>query len=173
MSSSPSILHKSSYCTSHLFLHAFCNKIVKSAGILKYCLHEVTVLQWMGLFTPQTMVSFLISLHIQEITYVGYTWITLEVFHLKTQELQTFSLLVKAEIIKNNEEACIYNHSLLCQPAFLTPYMGYWEDTASWEKSVKKRKPNPKQTPNEVKAIYTFCWYRNIFIDARRSSASC
>lgn len=53
-----STLHESSYCISHLFSHAFCNKIVKGADILKYYLHEVTVLQWMGLFTPQTMVSF-------------------------------------------------------------------------------------------------------------------
>lgn len=85
----------------------------------------------MGLFTPQTMVSFLISLPIQEISYVGHTWIALEVFHLKTQELKTFSLLVKAETIENNEEVCIYNPSLLCQTTFLTPYMGYWENTAS------------------------------------------
>lgn len=64
-SNSQSTLHESCYCTSHLLLHTFCNKIVKSADILKYYLHEVTVLQWMGLFTPQTMVSFLISLWIQ------------------------------------------------------------------------------------------------------------
>lgn len=64
-SNSQSTLHESSYCTSHLLLPAFCNKIVKSADILKYYLHEVTVLQWMGLFTPQTPASFLISLWIQ------------------------------------------------------------------------------------------------------------
>lgn len=57
-SNSQSTLHESSHCTSHLFLHAFCNKRVKSADILKYYLHEVRLLQWMGLFTPQTMVSF-------------------------------------------------------------------------------------------------------------------
>lgn len=66
-SSSLSKLHESSYCTSHLFLHTFCNKIVKSADILKYYLHEVTALQWMGLFTPQTMVCFLISLWIKKL----------------------------------------------------------------------------------------------------------
>ena len=92
MSSSWSTLTKSSYCTFCLFLHAFCNKIVKSTDILQYYFHEVTVLQWMGLFTPQTMVPFLISLHTKEISYVGYTWITLEVFHLNTQELKPFSL---------------------------------------------------------------------------------
>lgn len=62
----------------------------------------------MGLFTPQTVVSFLIFLHIQEISSVGCTWITPEVFNLKTQEVLTFSLLAKADTVENNEEVCIY-----------------------------------------------------------------
>lgn len=102
----------------------------------------------MGLFTPQTMFSFLISLHIQGISYVGYTWITLEVFHLKTQEVQTFPLLVKAETIENNEEVCIYNHSLLCQTTFLTPYMGYRENKL---RKVCQKNQNQIQTKHQMK----------------------
>lgn len=168
MSSSQTALHNSSYCTSRLFLQAVCNKIVKSTDILKYYLHEVTVLQWMGLFMPQTMVSFLISLHIQEIGYVRYTWVTLEVFHLKTQEVETFSLLVKTETIENNEEAIIHSNSLLCQITFLTLTWGTWKILQAGRSLTKK------QTEHQMtqRLAIHFFWYRSICIDAR-SSANC
>lgn len=68
---------------------------------------------------------------------------------MKTQELKTFSSLVKARTIGNNEEACVYNHSVLCQTMFLTPYMMCRENTASLEKSESKQTNNQEMGLNE------------------------
>lgn len=103
----------------------------------------------MVLFTPQTMVSFLISLHIQENSYVGYTWITLEVFYLKTQEVRPFSLLVKAETTETNEEACIYNILSFAKQPSLPLTWGAGKISKGQKSLLKKQ--NKTQTKHQRK----------------------